>query len=335
MKITFFESPAVDESILKGSFSDCEVSFCKEKLNKDNISKAKDCEIISVFINSLLDKEALSLLPNLKFIITRSTGFEHIDLEYCAQKGIVVSNVPAYGAHTVAEFAFALMLNLSRNVLKANNYIRETNDFNFSKSFEGFDLNEKTIGVVGTGRIGKNLIKMARGFNMKVIATDPHPDLAFANENNVVYKTLEEVVSEADIITLHTPYTKENYHLINKDNISKMKKGVLLINTARGALVDTEALISGIKNGIIAGAGLDVLEGERDLKIENEIFNTDNKEKVDYKILVEDHLLMEMQNVIVTPHIAFYSKEAEGDILKTTIENIKGFISGNPQNVIK
>jgi len=335
MKIIFFESPAIDEFILKSSFSDYEISFCKEKLNKDNINKASDAEIVSVFINSLLDKEAIDMMPKLKFIITRSTGFEHIDLVYCTQKGIIVSNVPAYGAHTVAEFAFALILNLSRNILKANNYIRETNDFNFSKSFEGFDLNEKTIGVIGTGKIGKNLIKIARGFGMKVIATDLHPDVIFANENNVTYKTFNEVVSEADIITLHTPYTKENYHLINKDNISKMKKGVILINTARGALVDTEALISGIKNGIIVGAGLDVLEGERDLKIENEIFKAGNKEKVDYKILVEDHLLMEMSNIIVTPHIAFYSKEAEEDILKTTIENIKGFISGNFQNIIK
>ncbi len=335
MKIIFFESPAIDESLLRSSFSDCEVSFCSEKLDKDNINQAKDAEIVSVFINSLLNKEALDLLPNLKFIITRSTGFEHIDLPYCAQKGITVSNVPAYGSHTVAEFAFGLILNLSRNILKANNYIRETNDFNFSKSFEGFDLNDKTIGVIGTGKIGKNLIKMAKGFNMNILAYDLYPDINFAKENSFLYKTFDEVISGSDIITLHTPYTKENHHLINKENISKMKRGVFLINTARGALVDTEALIWGLKEKIIAGAGLDVLEGERDLKIKNEIFDLSDAKNINYKIIVEDNLLMEMSNVIITPHIAFYAKEAEGEILKTTIENIKGFISGNLQNIIK
>ena len=335
MKIIFFELPAVNKSIFKDSFSDHEVSFCEEKLDKNNIDKAKYAEIISIFINSLINKEVIDLLPKLKFIITRSTGFEHIDLEYCAQKGIVVSNVPAYGSHTVAEFAFGLILNLSRNIFKANNYIRETNDFNFSSSFEGFDLNGKTIGIIGTGKIGKNVIKMAKGFNMNILAYDLYSDANFAKENNFTYKTFEEVISGSDIITLHTPYTKENHHLINKENISKMKKGVFLINTARGALIDTEALIWGVKNGIIAGAGLDVLEGERDLKIKNEIFNGSNMENIDYKIVVEDSLLMEMPNVIITPHIAFYSKEAEGEIIKTTEENIKGFISGNLQNLVK
>ena len=182
MKIIFFESPAIDESLLRSSFSDCEVSFCSEKLDKDNINQAKDAEIVSVFINSL------DLLPNLKFIITRSTGFEHIDLPYCTQKGITVSNVPAYGSHTVAEFAFGLILNLSRNILKANNYIRETNDFNFSKSFEGFDLNDKTIGVIGTGKIGKNLIKMAKGFNMNILAYDLYPDI------NLLMKLFQDLI---------------------------------------------------------------------------------------------------------------------------------------------
>ena len=335
MKIAFFESPAVDKTIIKQSLSDVEVFFYDQKLDENSLDQAKDASIISIFINSIINKDIIDLLPNLKFIVTRSTGFEHIDLSYCAQKGISVSFVPSYGDHTVAEMAFGLILNLSRNILKANNYIRETSDFNFSSSLRGFDLNNKTIGVVGTGRIGKNVIKIAKGFNMNVIACDLFPDAEFAKINNFEYKDFEEIIKEADIISLHVPFTKENNHLINKNVISKMKKGVLLINTARGSLIDTEALIWGIHEGIIGGAGLDVLEEERELKIENEFFGSDSSKDINYRTLEEDHILMNMPNVIVTPHISFYTKEAEAEIIKTTIENIKGFISGNLQNLVK
>ncbi|MFA6274401.1 MAG: NAD(P)-dependent oxidoreductase [Candidatus Paceibacterota bacterium] len=336
MKITFYESPpAVDKTVLEQTFKDCEFVFCDKKLDKNNIDLAKDSEIVSVFINSLLNKEAIDSLPKLKFITTRSAGFDHIDLQYCAQKGILVSSVPCYGDHTVAELTFAFILNLSRNILKANNYIRETSDFNVLCSFCGFDLNGKTIGIIGAGRIGKNVIKIAKGFNMNVIAYDLHPDLEFAKINNFEYKSLEEIISQSDIISLHTPFTKENFHIINKETISRMKKGVLLINTARGALIDNSALIWGIQEGIIGGAGLDVLEGERDLKIKNEIFNSDDSKNIDYKMLAENQLLMEMSNVIITPHIGFYSKEAENEIFKVTVENIKGFLSNNLINLVK
>ncbi|MFA6300775.1 MAG: NAD(P)-dependent oxidoreductase [Candidatus Paceibacterota bacterium] len=335
MKIAFFEIPKIEQSLFSQSFGDADISFYEEKLNEETALKIKDAEIISVFINSVISKNIIDSLPILKFITTRSTGFEHIDLEYCAVKGIKVSNVPAYGPHTVAEFAFSLILNLSRNVINANNHLRDTMDFNFYSSLKGFDLFGKTLGVIGTGKIGKNAIKIARGFGMNVVAYDTFPDAVFAKENNFTYKSLLEVLGEADIVTIHAPYTKENHHLINRDNISKMKKGIYLINTARGALVDTEALIWGIKEGIIARAGLDVLEGERDLKIQKEITGSGNSSQIDYKIIVEDQVLIDMPEVIVTPHIAFYSKEAEGEITKTTIENINGFVSGNLQNLVK
>ena len=334
MKITFFESPpAVDQAVLEQTFPGFEFVLCDKKLDNKTINFAQDSEIISVFINSLVNKEIIDQLPQLKFITTRSTGFEHIDVEYCTQKGIKVSSVPRYGDHTVAELAFGFILNLSRNIFKANNYIRETNNFKILPSFCGFDLNGKTIGVIGSGRIGKNFIKIARGFNLNVLACDPYPDLEFAKGNNVEYRSLDEVISQSDIISLHVPFTKENYHMINKESISKMKKGVLIINTARGALIDTSALLWGLQEGIIGGAGLDVLEDEKDLKIENEIFSLEVP-NVDYKILTEDHMLMEMPNVIITPHIAFYSKEAEREIFQTTIENIKGFLSNNPVNLV-
>ena len=336
MKIAFFEVPAVDKTIIKQSLGDnVEISFYDEKLDENTVDRAKDAEIVCVFINSIISKNIIDKLPNLKFIATRSTGFEHIDLAYCAQKGIQVSYVPSYGDHTVAEIAFGLILNLSRNILKANNYIRETSDFNFSPSFRGFDLNKKTIGVVGTGRIGKNVIKIAKGFNMNVVACDLYPDFEFAKINNFEYKKFEEVIKQADVISLHVPFTKENSHMINKDVISGMKKGVLLINTARGSLIDTKALVWGLQEGIIGGAGLDVLEEERELKLEKEVFDSGDSKNIDYKILTENHVLMDMPNVIITPHIAFYTKEAEAEIIKTTIENIRGFIDGQFRNLVK
>lgn len=335
MKLVLFEVPKEEQGFFQELTKDLEVSFFEEKLDENNIDKAKDADIVSVFVNSVMNKKVIDSLPNLKFISTRSTGFEHIDYKHCASKNIITSSVPTYGSTTVAEFTFALILNLSRNVINANNHLRGSMDFNFYSSLRGFDLAGKTLGVIGTGKIGKNVIRIAKGFGMNVVAYDLFPDEKFASENNFSYKDLIEVIKEADIITIHTPYTKENFHLINKEKIQNMKKGVFIVNTARGALIDTEALIWGIKEGIIAGAGLDVLEGERDLKIEKEILGSYSSNGIDYKMIVEDKVLIEMPQVIVTPHIAFYSREAESEITKTTIGNIKGFISGEFQNVVK
>jgi D-lactate dehydrogenase len=260
-------------------------------------------------------------MPLLKFIATRSTGFDHIDCEYAETKGIKVSNVPVYGSHTVAEFAFALLLTLSRKIREANNALKENGNYSIPQNTQGFDLDGKTIGIVGTGKIGKNMVQIARGFNMNVLAYDLYPNLNFAKENNFknnfMYKTLPEVLAQSDVVTLHAPYTKENHHLINKENISLMKKGAYLINTARGELVETEALFSALQNGVIAGAGLDVLEGEKKFKKGDVI------------------PMLEMQNVVMTPHVAFNTKEAEMRILQTTLENIQGFLGGKLINLVK
>lgn len=320
MKIVFFECavPKVDESLVLQSFSGMEVVFFEDKLDESTVDKAKDAEVVSVFVNSVVNKNVIDTLPNLKYIATRSTGFDHIDCEYAKNKGIAVSNVPAYGSYTVAEFAFGLILDLSRNIIKASNHVKETSDFKYSAKVEGFDLHGKTIGILGTGKIGKNVAKIANGFGMNIVAYDLYPDETFAKENNLEnnfkYKSLEEVISESDIITLHAPYNKENHHLINKENIARMKRGVYLINTARGELIDENALVSGLKEGIIAGFGADVLERD------------------------QAHLnqeLIKMQNVIITPHIAYYTREAVAGILQTTIYNIQGFIDSKPVNLIK
>jgi D-lactate dehydrogenase len=316
MKIMFFGLEKDKQSVFEGSFGDAEVSFSEGKLDENSVSIAKDADIISVFIDSTVDKNIIDALSNLKFITTRSTGFDHIDCEYAKQKGIQVSNVPVYGSETVAEFTFALLLTLSRKIREASEALKENSNYSTPKNAQGFDLDKKTIGVVGTGKIGKNVIRIARGFNMNVLAYDLYPDMNFATENGFVYKTLEEVLSGSDIVTLHAPYTKENHHLINKNNISLLKKGAYLINTARGELIETEALEKALKDGSIAGAGLDVLEGEKEFKKGDAI------------------PMLEMQNVLMTPHVAFNTREAEARILQTTIENIKGFIYNSLVNLV-
>lgn len=334
MKTVFFETNEEEKKVLTGLLQDISAEFHEEKLNLENSNLAKDAEIVSIFVNSEISKEIIDSLPNLKLIVTRSTGFDHVDCVYAKEKGIAVSTVPSYGAHTVAEFAFALILDLSRKVSSANKHIREESNFDIS-NFRGFDLFEKTLGVVGTGKIGKNMIKIAKGFGMKIIAFDVFPDAKFATENDFQYLPLNEVLANSDIVTLHTPYNKDTHHLINNENIKLFKKGSYLINTARGEIVDTEALLYGLKEGIIAAAGLDVLEGERKLKEEAEFILRENTNVSDFKTLLEDHMLMEMPNVVVTPHIAFDSREAETEILKTTAENIIAFNAGTSKNIVQ
>jgi len=317
MKIAFFSVLKEYQEFFNNSFPNDEVFCFEEKLTKEKLDQIKDFEVLSVFVDSIVDKNIIDNLSNLKFINTRSTGFDHVDYKYAEGKGIAFSNVPVYGSSTVAEFTFALILNLSRKINEAGKQLKEGGIFEALKNTQGFDLDGKVVGVIGTGKIGKNVIRIARAFNMKVLAYDLYPDLAFAKENDFEYKDLNEVFSFSDIITLHAPSTKENYHLINKESISKMKKGVYVINTARGELINTEDLILGVKEGIVGGVGLDVLEGERDFKKGDKI------------------AFFEMPNVIVTPHIAFYSKEAVDRIAKTSIDNIKGFMSGNLQNLVK
>jgi len=316
MKIAFFEVLKNKQNTFSQSFPGADVSFFEEKLDENSVGKAKDAEVVCIFKDSVVDRGVIDAIPNLKFIATRTTGFDFIDCEYAKTKGIKVSNVPAYGSETVAEFAFALLLTLSRKIREANLALKENGNYSTPKDVQGFDLNKKTIGVIGTGKIGKNVIRIARGFDMNVLAYDLYPDIKFSQENSFAYKTLEGVLSESDIVTLHAPYTKENHHLINKENISLFKKGAYLINTARGELIETEALVQGLQSGIIAGAGLDVLEGENEFKKGDTI------------------PMLEMPNVVMTPHIAFDTREAEARIEQTTIDNIKNFLSGSPINLV-
>lgn len=327
-KITFFNCDKWGEeakSYLSASeklkAAGVEMAFADNILCKDEIptGDAAHFDIAGVFMDSPVDATVIAALPELKFITTGSTGFDHIDLAAAAARGIPVSSVPAYGENTVAEFAFALILALSRKIVMANERVREEHKFT-TDGLCGFDLAGKTIGVVGTGRIGKHTVRMAKGFGMKIVAYDVYHDDTFAKEMDFQYLSLEDLLAQSDVITIHAPYLPSTHHLINGSNVGLIKKGAILVNTARGAIVETPALVTALKNGTLAGAGLDVLEEEAAMKAGD--------------MGVEAELIA-MPNVIVTPHNAFNTHEAFLRILDTTIDNIVAFVNGAPINVVK
>lgn len=288
----------------------------------------QDAEIISLFVHSeRVDNKKLDLFPHLKLIATRSTGFNHIDLAYCKQRGIAVTNVPCYGETTVAEFAFGLLLALSRKIIIANN------DMAHSRiaigEYMGFDLMGKTLGVIGTGSIGRHMIQIARGFGMNVLAYDPYPTPAL---KDLYVDTPSKIYEQADVISLHVPSTPENFHMLNAAAFTKMKPGVLIINTARGDLIDTQALYQALRQGIVGGAGLDVLENE-DFLLHDEVSTPDKMTDNDFLLDSAMNLkILQFKNVIATPHIAFNSIDAINRILKTSFDNIRTFLAGTIQN---
>ena len=330
MKVAFFEAPKEEHNLFRGLLSDFDLSLFEEDFSEKNAHLAKDADILSVFINSKVSKEAIDKIPNLKFVVTRSMGFDHIDREYCKSKGILVSYVPRYGPKTIAEFTFALLLTLSRKIFPAVRQVKEGGEFSVS-GFKGFNLEGKIFGVIGIGNIGKNVIKIARGFDMQVLASGHSQDENLAKELGFEYASLDNVLSKSDVISIHVPLREENNHLINKEKIAKMKKGVYLINTSRGGVVDTEALVWGLKEGIVGAVGLDVLEGEHELREKNFTLFPEDKRK----ILELNRELISMENVIITPHIAAHSKEAREEMARITANNIKSFVAGNPENLVK
>lgn len=296
-----------------------EVAFVDEMLDKNHIPADVNFDIAGVFMDSAVDAATIAALPNLKCIATLSTGFDHIDLKAVAERGITVSSVPAYGENTVAEFAFALILALSRKICEARARVREENKFT-TDGLQGFDLAGKTLGVLGTGRIGKHAVRMGKGFGMNIIAYDVFHDDAFAKEMGFPYVELNDLLAQSDIVTVHCPYLPSTHHLINQQNIGFVKRGAYFINTARGAIVETPALLGALKSGQLGGAGIDVLEEEAQMK------------EGDMSLAKE---LVAMPNVILTPHNAFNTKEAYLRILDTSIDNIAAFVAGAPINLVK
>lgn len=329
--IVFFEVTTWEKAYLRKRLKPYSLIFFDGPISSESLLEISHAEILSVFIYSKVDAQVLDRMPALKLIATRSTGFDHLDLHECKARGITVSNVPFYGENTVAEHAFALLLSISRNIHKS--YLRmQRNDFSI-EGLTGFDLKGKTLGVVGGGNIGLHVVRIAKGFGMNVLVYDVRRQPFLAEVLDFEYVSLEDLLRSSDIVSLHVPYNKHTHHLINLKNIRHFKKGAILINTARGAVVDTDALLWGLESNVLGGAGLDVIEGEELIMEEKQLLHdTSNLEK--WRTLMLNHRIFSRDNVVFTPHNSFNSKEAMTRILDTTVQNIEAGLAGNFSNVV-
>ena len=318
MKIAFFDTKSYDREVFEPKLKAAKIryKFYDTRLDEDDAILAKGCDAVCVFVNDAVNSKVIDQLAELgvKIIALRCAGFNNVDYKYAEQKGITVVRVPAYSPYAVAEHAIALLMTSTRKIHKS--YIR-TRDFNFSlQGLTGFDLYGKTVGVIGTGKIGRVFIDICKGFGMKVIAYDKFP----ADIPDIEYKSLDAVYREADIISFHCPLTDDTLHMFNFGTLGKIKPGVVIINTSRGALIDAEALLEGIKTKKIGAACLDVYEEESGYFYED----------LSGSIIDDDTLsrLISMPNVIVTSHQAFLTKEALENIATTTIENVQKITNG-------
>lgn len=316
-KISFYDTKQFDRTYFdkwKGQY-DCEIEYHDTKLNSSTAILSKGCDCVCAFVNDSLDQKTLEILYELgiQIIAMRCAGYNNIDLQYAYGK-IHIVRVPAYSPYAVAEAAMGMLLVLNRKLHKAYN---RTRDFNFSlNGLVGFDLHGKTIGIIGTGKIGRTFIDVCSGFGVNMIMYDPYP----AKGCGYHYVSLDELFKQSDIISLHCPLTKDSYHIINQESIEKMKEGVFILNTSRGALIDSEALLEGLKSRKIGAAGLDVYEEESDLFFED--FSD--------QIIQDDVLarLVSLPNVLVTSHQAFLTNEALENIAKTSLSDIYAFFHG-------
>lgn len=333
MKVLFFELEGWEKPYLENKLpAGHSYEFHTHCAGVDDAGRLSDCDIVSPFIFSQIKKPVLDLAPKVKLITTRSTGFDHVDCAEASRRGISVSNVPEYGSNTVAEHTFALLLALSRKIIPA--YARARTGRFSTEGLRGFDLRGKLLGVVGSGNIGLHVIRMALSFGMKVIVYDPFPRQTIADVLGFEYVPIERLLAESDIITLHCPATKDNQHMIRSETLGKMRRGVVLINTARGTLVNTHDLLEALQSGQVSGAGLDVVDGEKLVK-EDAALQKDAKRE-ELIAVIETHRLLSREDVIVTPHNAFNSEEAVRRILDTTVANIASFIAtGKPQCPVK
>lgn len=313
MKIALFDAKPYDiESFEKYADDNLQIKFFETKLNEDTVNLARGFDGVCIFVNDTANANIIDALCDMgvKFIALRCAGYNNVDIKHAYNK-IHIFRVPAYSPYAVAEHTMAMLLTSVRRIHKAYN---RTKDFNFSlNGLTGFDLHGKTVGVVGTGKIGRIFINICNGFGMNVLAYDKYP----AKDSGINYVELEELLEKSDIISFHCPLNEESYHLINNESIKKLKKGVILVNTSRGPLIDSEALLEGIKDRKIGAACLDVYDEESDI-----FFN-------DYSghIVADDTLarLITMPNVLVTSHQAYLTEEALRNIAEVTVNNIKSF----------
>jgi D-lactate dehydrogenase len=330
MKIAFYEASPSDQSYLRAALDkEHQAIFCPETLSDENAALAADADVLSTFIYSKVNKHVARAIPNLKCVATRSTGFDHVDLAFCRSAGIAVQNVPRYGENTVAEHTFALILALSRNFHRLYTKMMMASEEISRTGMIGFDLNGKTLGVVGAGKIGLHVIRIAKGFGMNVIVYSRSKDDFLSDLLAFKYVSFDELLAKSDIITLHVPLTEHTRHLINKNTIEKIKPGAILINTARGGVVSNEALAIALDRKILAGAGLDAMESEELVQQEIDPGSTEK-----FTGLGTGLGLIYRDNVVFTPHVGYYSVEALRRILDVTVANIHAFAEGKILNPV-
>jgi D-lactate dehydrogenase len=335
VNITFFELEGWEKPTLIEHLPEHRLALHEEPLSPAHYADLADCEVISPFIYSRIADEVLDAMPALRLVVTRSTGYDHIDIEACNRRGVVVCNVQEYGSQTVAEHCFALILALSRQLIKAYTAMRVTGaPARDARELRGFDLRGKTLGVVGAGGIGLHVIRIAGSFGMRVLVFDMTRRQTLADVLGFEYTDLDTLLAASDIVTLHCPATPATTHMINRESISRMKHGALLINTARGELVDTTALLEALQSGQIAGAGLDVFEGEAIVREEAQLLSTEY-DRQQLLAAINANNLLKRDDVIVTPHNAFNSQEAVERILSSTVASISAFIAGKPTSTVE
>lgn len=330
--IAFFEISSEEKDYFTKKLAGEVIEFFEEPLTEETETNLAEIEILSVFIYSKVTAKVLKKMPKLKLIITRSTGFDHIDITSAQEAKITVTNVPNYGENTVAEHTFALILALSRKIVASAERVKR-NDFSLD-GLRGFDLENKTIGIIGTGKIGAKVARIAASFSMKIVGFDLRPNEDLIRKYKIEYMSLNEVLSSSDVISLNLRHTTETHHLINEETITKIKRGAILVNTARGGLIDTPALLPALDSGILSGIGLDVLEEEGSVKEDIQLSSRQFTRR-SLMVGLANAILVHKPNVIITPHNAFNSVEAFGRIMDTTIENMVQFQKGELVNVVR
>ncbi len=327
MKIAFFNITPFEKKFFKENLDEnVEAYYLPFSLNEDTEIDDVEVDAVSVSVHSKLNSQSLSKFKNLKFIFARSVGYNHIDLEWAKHAGILVFNTPNYGNDTIAEFTFGLLLCLVRKInIAAFDLAQEK----LSSNYKGIELNGKTLGIIGLGAIGRKVERIAKCFSMDTICYDILPH----NGYNMV--SFDELLENSDIISLHTPLTKDNYHLIGESEFSLMKEGVIIINTARGELINTDALLDNLNSGKIGGACLDVVECEKLINENDDDICIDCIDDICLRKYMVNRKLLSKENVIITPHIAYSTKEAVDRILKITLDNINSVDGENLKNLVK
>ena len=329
IKIAFFDTKDYDREMFDkyNSEYNYEITYFKTKLNEETAVLATGFDVVCIFVNDSANKVVLEKLKSfgVKLIALRCAGYNNVEISHLPS-GLGVVRVPAYSPYAVAEHTAGLLLALDRKVYKS---YQRTKKYNFSlDGLLGFDIHGKTVGVIGTGKIVKVFINIMNGFGANVIAYDVYQDKKAEEELNFKYTTLDEIYKNADIISLHCPLTEENHNMINKDSIAKMKKGVILLNTSRGKLINAKDLVDCLEKGMIGGVGLDVFEDEEEYFL-NDMSNS-------YIRDAELSILLSMPNVVITAHQAFFTKEALEKIVSTTLSNIKEYIeTGKCKNIVE